>query len=69
MMLENWCWIPDELRALSRHYTRVDPAYMEAWKKDHPGCVIPPEKIPDELLQQRIKRRAHAKVDSLLNIL
>jgi metallopeptidase MepB len=69
MMLENWCWFPDELKAMSRHYTRVDPAYMEAWLKDNPGQEVPPERIPDELLQRRLSRRGPTKVHALLGIL
>jgi len=69
MMLENWCWLPDELKAIGRHYTRVDPTYMEAWLKDNPGRDVPPERIPDGLLRHRLARRGHAKVDVLLSIL
>ncbi|RFU30370.1 hypothetical protein B7463_g5987, partial [Scytalidium lignicola] len=69
MMLENWCWLPDELKAISRHYTKVDPTYMEAWLKDNPGRDVPSERIPDELLRVRLARRGYAKVDELLSIL
>lgn len=69
MMLENWCWLPDELKAIGRHYTRVDPTYMEAWLKDNPGRDVPSERIPDEPLQRRLARRGHVQVDNLLGML
>lgn len=69
MMLEQWCWLPSEMKAISLHYTRVDKTYMEAWVKDNPGLDLPPERIPDNLLEPRLARRGYAKVDILLNIL
>jgi metallopeptidase MepB len=69
MMLENWCWLPNELKAIGRHYTRVDPIYMETWLKDNPGRDTPSEKIPDELLRHHLTRYRHAKVEVLLGML
>lgn len=57
MMLEQWCWLPDVLQRLSRHYARVDPAFREVWHKEHPGEELPPERIPATLVAQRIARR------------
>ena len=57
MMLENWCWMPDQLKAISRHYTRIDPKYMSAWQQENRGSTLPPETIPDELLFNLIQRR------------
>ena len=31
-MLENWCWTPSQLKALSRHYSTLSSEYLEAWK-------------------------------------
>lgn len=56
-MLEQWCWLPDVLRRLSRHDTRVHPAFQEAGLEDHPGQALPPERIPATLVAQRIARR------------
>ena len=69
MMLEQWGWLLREMKAISLHYTRVDAPYMEAWVKANPGLALPPEKIPDELLEPRLARHGYAKVDMLLNIL
>jgi metallopeptidase MepB len=62
-MLENWCWIKDELKTMSRHYTRIDPRYMESWKETNAGAFVPQETIPDELLENLIKRRPLARLD------
>lgn len=69
MTLEHWCWLPGELKAISRHYTRIDSSYMEAWIADNPESSIPPEKIPDDLLQLCMQRRQSAQVDVLVDIL
>lgn len=58
MMLENWCWMPEQLKAMSLHYTRVDPNYAEAWKREHGGVSLPPETIPDTYLENLVKRRS-----------
>ena len=68
-MLENWRWLPDELKAMGWHYTRVNATYMEAWLKDNPGRDFPPEIIPDEFLRHRLARRGNAKIDVLLSML
>ncbi|KAK6226540.1 peptidase family m3 [Colletotrichum tabaci] len=57
-MLEKWCWMPDELVKMSRHYTRVDPAYMSKWREEHPaGGEPPPEKIPEALVERLVESR------------
>ncbi|KAH8657965.1 hypothetical protein BX600DRAFT_499997 [Xylariales sp. PMI_506] len=48
-MLENWCWMPDQLSSMSRHYTYLDPAYAEAWKKETGEQQLPPERLPEEI--------------------
>lgn len=66
MTLEHWCWLKDEVRAMSCHYTRVDPAYEAAWLQENPGCDLPPEKIPDDLSDKILQRRAR---DTLYQVL
>ncbi|KAF9873525.1 hypothetical protein CkaCkLH20_08984 [Colletotrichum karsti] len=56
-MLENWCWMPRELAAMSLHYTRADPAYMARWREEHAGAEVPPEKIPEELVGRLAESR------------
>ena len=55
--LENWCWLPDVLKNLSRHYTSLNPRYLARWRGQNPGMPDPPEKIPDELLNNLVKYR------------
>ncbi|KAF4893415.1 Neurolysin [Colletotrichum fructicola] len=57
-MLENWCWMPDELVKMSRHYTRVDPAYAVKWKEDHDDAELPPEKIDEKLVERLVESRS-----------
>lgn len=57
VMLENWCWMRDQLKRMSCHFTRSDPKYLEMWQNEHPGKPIPPERIPDELLDGLIQSR------------
>ncbi|KAK1638860.1 peptidase family M3 [Colletotrichum phormii] len=57
-MLEKWCWMPDELVKMGRHYTRVELAYMTKWKEDHAyGQEPPPETLPKELVDNLVKSR------------
>jgi len=55
--LENWCWMNDTLTHMSRHYTTLDPMFLEKWRSEHPGQEDPPEKIPHELVDNLTKRR------------
>ena len=58
-MLENWCWTPERLKALSRHYSSLSPAYLETWRASSPNASDepPPETIPDELIASLIKTK------------
>ncbi|KAF4879957.1 Saccharolysin [Colletotrichum siamense] len=57
-MLENWCWMPDELVKMSRHYTRVDPTYAAKWKEDHDDAELPAEKIDEKLVERLVESRS-----------
>jgi metallopeptidase MepB len=50
IMLENWCWLPGELKQLSCHYTALSPQLAERWKAQNPGKELPTKTIPDELV-------------------
>jgi metallopeptidase MepB len=67
-MLENWCWTPSQLRALSHHYSHLSPeyeaAYMESSGKT--DAEKPGEKIPDELITNLISTK-HVN-DALFNL-
>lgn len=72
-MLENWCWTPSQLKALSHHYSSLLPEYMAAWQEQAKATssssnidVKPEEKIPDELISKLIKTK-HVN-DALSNL-
>lgn len=56
-MLENWCWTPSQLKFLSQHYSTLSPEYLATWKEQAPGQSQPPEKIPDDLVDNLIKTK------------
>ena len=56
-MLENWCWTPSQLKALSHHYSTLSPEYEAAWEEQAKGEKKPSEKIPDELISNIIKTK------------
>ena len=65
-MLENWCWQPSQLRALSHHYSSLSPAYLETWRESvknessastAASSEPPAASIPDELIESLIKTK------------
>ena len=57
-MLENWCWTPSQLRALSKHYSTLSPEYEEAYKESNTtNAKKPSETIPDDLINSLIKTK------------
>ncbi|KAL1987257.1 hypothetical protein VTN96DRAFT_4285 [Rasamsonia emersonii] len=66
-MLENWCWTPWQLKSLSQHYSTLSPEYFKSWEEQAPiGAAKPPEKIPDELIENLIRTK-HVN-DALFNL-
>lgn len=57
-MLENWCWTPSQLKALSHHYSFLSPEYEQAWReqagKDEPK---PETQLPDKMISDLIKSK------------
>lgn len=51
-VIENWCWIPAQLKAMSKHYTYLAPEYLTAWQATNDGQPQPPEQLPDDLLER-----------------
>ncbi|GES64018.1 metallopeptidase MepB [Aspergillus terreus] len=66
-MLENWCWTPSQLKALSHHYASLSPEYRAAWQEqagaDKP---VPDAQIPDEIIANLIRTK-HVN-DALFNL-
>ena len=65
-MLENWCWTPSQLKALSHHYSSLSSEYLEAWRESasnsSPSAGAaptepPPATIPDELIAALVKTK------------
>lgn len=66
-MLENWCWTPSQLKALSNHYSTLSPEYEAAWREQAgPDAPSPEKKIPDTLIDTLIKTK-HVN-DALFNL-
>ncbi|EPS27259.1 Saccharolysin [Penicillium oxalicum] len=72
-MLENWCWTPSQLRALSRHYSTLSPEYLAGWQESQQAksggktATAPPsERIPDDVIKSLISTK-HVN-DALFNL-
>lgn len=65
-LLENWCWTPSQLKALSHHYSSLSPEYEAAWREQAKGQTKPDKKLPDELISNLIKTK-HVN-DALFNL-
>ena len=67
-MLENWCWTPSQIKALSQHYSSLSPEYEAAWRETQtsPNMKKPEEKLPDEMIENLIRTK-HVN-DALFNL-
>ncbi|KAJ5984603.1 hypothetical protein N7481_006702 [Penicillium waksmanii] len=71
-MLENWCWTPSQLRALSTHYATLSPAYLKGWQEAQgragkdASAPAPAAQIPDEVINNLIRTK-HVN-DALFNL-
>ncbi|RJE22570.1 metallopeptidase MepB [Aspergillus sclerotialis] len=65
-MLENWCWTPSQLKSLSKHYSTISPEYLAGWKEQANGKPQPPERIPDDVIENLIRTK-HVN-DALFNL-
>ncbi|KAF7125365.1 hypothetical protein CNMCM5793_001543 [Aspergillus hiratsukae] len=65
-MLENWCWTPSQLKSLSKHYSTLSPEYLAAWQEQAKGKSQPPERIPDDVIDNLIRTK-HVN-DALFNL-
>ena len=66
-MLENWCWTPSQLKALSHHYSHLSLEYEAAYLEQAKNQTTKPDvKLPDQLIDNLIKTK-HAN-DALANL-
>lgn len=70
-MLENWCWTPSQLKALSHHYSSLSPEYEDAWRASLPSgegesTPKPDPQLPDDLIERLIKTK-HVN-DAMFNL-
>ena len=56
-MLENWCWTPSQLKALSKHYSTLSDDYYQEWKSSSDSTSKPSETLPDDLIQKLLKTK------------
>lgn len=55
IMLENYVWLPSELKLMSCHYTSLSPELLHEWQIQHPDEKPPIATIPDHLLDPLIQ--------------
>lgn len=65
-MLENWCWTPSQLRALSHHYSYLSSDYEAAYLESSSAEKKPSEQIPNSLIANLINTK-HVN-DALFNL-
>ncbi|RDI78714.1 hypothetical protein Vi05172_g11298 [Venturia inaequalis] len=65
-MLENWCWTPSQLKALSKHYSYLKPEYQTSYEEETGSMEKASETIPDDLIDSIIKTK-HVN-DALFNL-
>ncbi|KDN68077.1 putative metallopeptidase MepB [Colletotrichum sublineola] len=58
-MLENWCWIPEQLSGLSRHYSYLSEACLQDWRalEGNENAQQPPERIPRDMTEGLLKSK------------
>ncbi|KKY27254.1 putative metallopeptidase [Phaeomoniella chlamydospora] len=58
-MLEYFCWDPNILQTMSKHYSYICPEYRRTWLEENPNAnaVLPPEKIPTEMVENIVRAR------------
>ncbi|KAJ5729344.1 Metallopeptidase MepB [Penicillium malachiteum] len=56
-MLENWCWIPSQLKSLSRHYLTLSTESSCLGKQERQPKSRPSDQIPDEMITGLIQSR------------
>lgn len=57
IMLENWCWMEQELKQMSCHYSSLSPEHLAHWQKQNKTTEVPLPGIPDDLLSSLVQSR------------
>ncbi|KAL2275896.1 hypothetical protein FJTKL_01450 [Diaporthe vaccinii] len=57
IMLENWCWMEQELQQMSCHYSSLSPEHLAHWQKQNKTAEVPSTGIPDDLLSSLVQSR------------
>lgn len=67
-MLENWCWVSSQIKALSKHWSYLSPEYEKAYldSRSDDNSTRPEEKMPDAMIESIIRTR-HVN-DALANL-
>ncbi|KAH6884602.1 metallopeptidase MepB [Thelonectria olida] len=56
-MLEYWCWIPSQLKGLSKHFSSLSEEYLTFWRENNIEKQRPPELIPDHLVDSLVQAK------------
>ncbi|EMC93474.1 hypothetical protein BAUCODRAFT_242737 [Baudoinia panamericana UAMH 10762] len=66
-MLENWCWTPSQIKALSKHWSYLSDEYKQSYLESATNGDKPPaESMPDDLIESIVSTR-HVN-DALFNL-
>ncbi|KAH8664640.1 metallopeptidase MepB [Xylariales sp. PMI_506] len=60
-LLENWFSTPSIIIGLSQHYSTVSPEYEKTWLARSGAAAIPPEKMPEEMVERLLRARQVSK--------
>ena len=59
-MLENFCWMPQWLKSISRHYSYLSPEYRDIWLKEksqHHDRALPPGELGESSIDALVRSR------------
>lgn len=70
-MLEYWCWIPSQIKTLSKHWSYLSLEYEKSYMANTPGAndLRPEEKMPEAMVQSIIRSRFEGEAIANLRLL